>query len=94
MADPSEKSHEMGMFLEGLTGRTSAINDDKCIAPPYGCGGPATEFRDELSAREYRISGMCQKCQDRFFGSADEEEWEEDMGYPGRYDEDVWGEWN
>jgi hypothetical protein len=25
-------------------------------------------FRDELSAREYRISGMCQACQDGVFG--------------------------
>jgi hypothetical protein len=93
MADPSEKSHEMGMFLEGLSGRTSAIHDDKCIDPPFGCGGPATEFRDDVSAREYQISGMCQICQDRAFGSVDEAEWEEecnedDMGYPGRYDED------
>lgn len=26
------------------------------------------EFRDELSQREFRISGLCQKCQDEFFG--------------------------
>ena len=25
------------------------------------------QFRDELSKREYRISGMCQCCQDRIF---------------------------
>lgn len=25
------------------------------------------EFRDELSLREYRISGLCQSCQDDFF---------------------------
>lgn len=29
-------------------------------------------FRDELSAREYRISGMCQACQDSVFGVDDE----------------------
>lgn len=85
MANPSEKSLGMGMFLEELTGRTSSIHDNKCIAPPFGCGGDASEFRDELSAREYRISGMCQRCQDRTFGS--EEEWENDLGYPGRYEE-------
>lgn len=27
-----------------------------------------TAFRDELSYKEYRISGMCQKCQDEIFG--------------------------
>lgn len=26
------------------------------------------EFRDELSLKEYRISGLCQKCQDEVFG--------------------------
>lgn len=32
---------------------------------------PNNEFRDELSRREYKISGMCQKCQDDFFGNED-----------------------
>lgn len=25
------------------------------------------DFRDELSVKEYKISGMCQDCQDRVF---------------------------
>jgi hypothetical protein len=25
------------------------------------------DFKDELSKREYRISGICQKCQNDFF---------------------------
>lgn len=25
-------------------------------------------FKDELSRREFRISGLCQKCQDKTFG--------------------------
>ena len=29
-------------------------------------------FRDELSAKEYYISGMCQACQDSGFGGSDE----------------------
>ena len=28
---------------------------------------PATEFRDGISKREFRISGMCQVCQDKTF---------------------------
>jgi hypothetical protein len=32
------------------------------------CGDGVTELRDELSFREYRISGMCQSCQDSVFG--------------------------
>jgi len=33
------------------------------------CGKPIkiSGFRDELSLREYTISGLCQKCQDRIF---------------------------
>lgn len=27
-----------------------------------------TEFRDSLSITEYYISGLCQQCQDDFFG--------------------------
>lgn len=32
------------------------------------CSEPITEFRDDLSRKEYGISGMCQKCQDDVFG--------------------------
>lgn len=32
------------------------------------CGGDATTFRDVLSLKEYTISLMCQKCQDKIFG--------------------------
>ena len=28
----------------------------------------AEDFRDELSRREFKISGICQKCQDDVFG--------------------------
>lgn len=28
-------------------------------------------FRDELSLREYKISGLCQECQDGVFGRGD-----------------------
>lgn len=27
-----------------------------------------TEFRDALSVKEFKISHMCQKCQDKVFG--------------------------
>jgi len=31
------------------------------------CGKNATEFRDEISKREYQISTLCQACQDEVF---------------------------
>lgn len=34
------------------------------------CGTPidATTFKDDLSLKEFSISGMCQACQDDIFG--------------------------
>lgn len=29
---------------------------------------PADSFRDDLSRREFKISGLCQSCQDKTFG--------------------------
>ena len=34
------------------------------------CGkeiNPETDFRDDLSRREFKISGLCQECQDEVF---------------------------
>lgn len=62
------KSLEIESFLEDFAGRSTALSGKKCLAPPLGCGGDATKFRDELSAREYEISGFCQACQDLVFG--------------------------
>jgi hypothetical protein len=38
------------------------------------CGGPAVEFRDALSVKEHKLSGMCQKCQDEVFDYNEEQE--------------------
>jgi hypothetical protein len=32
------------------------------------CGKPARRFRDGISEFEYRVSAICQQCQDRYFG--------------------------
>ena len=69
MAIPSNKSKDIEQLLDTesliLYGRTrkSSILRDVCVA----CGKPATEFKDELSKKEYTISGMCQACQDGIF---------------------------
>lgn len=64
MTRPSEKHPDIENFLEENFGRTTAITSDTCVF----CKTPATEFRDELSRKEYAISGMCQNCQDDTFG--------------------------
>jgi hypothetical protein len=65
--EPTPKSPEIDALLERVTGksREDTIRAGKCMT----CDGDATEFRDKLSEQEYRISGMCQKCQDSVFGA-------------------------
>ena len=67
MATPTEKSPTITNLLDRLSpaGRkhNESIQQDICV----WCGGAATEFKDELSRKEYRISGFCQSCQDEVF---------------------------
>ena len=53
---------DMAKFLFGR-GRKVAMDNQMCVI----CGGDANHFEDELSRREYGISGMCQGCQDGVF---------------------------
>ena len=52
-------------------GRREAIAQGNCMRAPLGCGKPAGEFRDEVSRREYAISGLCQACQDSVYNAED-----------------------
>jgi len=60
----------MNEFLENIVSeifgvsRMSGIGGDFCVS----CKSPANDFADELSRREFAISGMCQSCQDSVFG--------------------------
>ena len=63
MATPAPKSPQMEQFLENLMGRTTAIQGDICAV----CRKPAENFRDELSRKEYTLSGMCDSCQSEVF---------------------------
>jgi hypothetical protein len=49
----------------GFRAEIAAVSSGRC---PF-CKQPVNqaEFRDELSRREFRISGICAKCQDGFF---------------------------
>jgi hypothetical protein len=35
------------------------------------CDGPALHFRDAVSLFEYRVSAICQDCQDKYLYAAD-----------------------
>jgi hypothetical protein len=60
------KTPEMKNFIDSIfPGTIKAIDAGNCPV----CKQPITEFRNELSKREFGISGLCQKCQDSVFGA-------------------------
>ena len=63
---PSSKKPKLDLFLSAITGKSREIQlaSGLCMT----CDEDATDFRDELSQKEYTISGMCQACQDKIFG--------------------------
>lgn len=65
MATPTTKSPAINQLLSALAGkdREQTIQGNNCMT----CNGSANEFKDNLSRREYAISGMCQVCQDATF---------------------------
>ena len=44
--------------------RSVALLESTCVS----CGEDKGDFKDEVSVREYAISALCQKCQDKTFG--------------------------
>ena len=71
MAQPTQKSFTMESALRDMFGFDRGIHivANQCVTSPVGCGGAADLFTDEVSKREYRISGLCQKCQDSIFSA-------------------------
>jgi hypothetical protein len=78
--DPELKPTEKPTGIEELLTELGGISRQDAYAQGVctWCKKPLTEFRDELSKREYRISGFCQSCQDETFGTGDGEEGTED----------------
>jgi len=52
-------------FTQDLFGTT--LEDVQEAGPCVTCGGPAVDFIDSFSVREYNIPDMCQSCQDNTF---------------------------
>jgi len=69
MAEPQKKDENIENFLTRAFGtdRRKAIKTNYCVPKPIGCGGKADKFKNAISAKEYTISGLCQKCQDTIF---------------------------
>jgi len=55
-------------FAKKSFGRSTTEAEEKKIC--VFCGKPIKmeDFKDQLSIKEYEISGLCQKCQDDTFG--------------------------
>lgn len=68
MAEPTKKSPEMENFITKTLGinRKRIIEDNTCVICKTEVD--LDGFKDALSAKEYVISGLCQKCQDETFG--------------------------
>lgn len=51
----------------GMTKELALVDNDRC---PF-CKKVIDfdSFRDEQSRKEFKISGLCQGCQDQYFGS-------------------------
>jgi len=66
MVEPSRKAPAIDLLISRMTGksREQQLASELCMT----CSGDATDFKDDLSRKEYTISGMCQDCQDRIFG--------------------------
>jgi|13_taG_2_1085334.scaffolds.fasta_scaffold01965_11 hypothetical protein len=62
----TQKHHEIESLLTSITGksRPQMVLEALCTT----CDGVAKSFKDEVSEKEYQISGMCQSCQDEIFG--------------------------
>lgn len=72
--EPAKKVPEIRKLQSDIVGTnvTDSIRQDTCVS----CGRPAINFTDEISRREFSISGLCQECQDyedNFFDDDEEE---------------------
>jgi len=88
---PTNKAPAIDALLSGIFGkdRTSTISEGKCVSCD-STDNNASSFRDDISKKEYSISGMCQSCQDDVFGVADDEP-EENFDRDGWDDEAALG---
>lgn len=60
------KSPEMQRFCDELAKSMGWDGNEKNCRT---CNSPVGDFKDELSIKEFMISGMCQNCQDEMFGA-------------------------
>ena len=69
MNELEQTQDDMAVKLFGRS-KVLAVAGNQCVK----CGEGAVDFRDEVSRKEYGISGFCQTCQDGIFGAPEEPE--------------------
>ncbi len=67
MATPSKKSDQVNDTIYSVTGidRIEVIQNNQCA---FKCAEPNFIWENDLSKKEYTISGLCQSCQNDMFG--------------------------
>ena len=90
--EPSYKAPQMDSALTYLFGvdRHKTISNGECIACEV-TGLIASSFSDDVSRKEYSISGMCQSCQDDLFGADEDDEPDEDWDDESAFTSAGWG---
>ena len=70
MAEATIKDPRLDTMLTNVFGidRKGSISNDTCVS----CKEEAIGFTDDISQKEYTISGLCQTCQDKVFGGSDD----------------------
>lgn len=67
-----ERTKELQSFLDNFAkksfGRSQTEAKEKGVCVTCGNKIKMEDFKDELSKKEYNISGLCMKCQDDTFG--------------------------
>jgi len=83
--EPMKRRPDVEKLLDEVFGSTSSVLDNRCTPEPIGCGReiPLNEFHGEywteLARKEYKISGICNQCQDILFAGDDDgdmEDWD------------------
>lgn len=71
-SNPMERTKELQSFLDNFAkktfGRSQTETKEKKVCVFCGKEIKMEDFRDQLSIKEYGISGICMKCQDDIFG--------------------------
>jgi hypothetical protein len=83
--EPTYKAPQIDALLSEIIfngkDRATCVREGTCVTCDEAQGLIATSFRDDVSRKEYQISGMCQSCQDDVFGvgEPDDEPYEDEM---------------